>query len=224
VRLAIISGASRGLGAALLDECRDQFDRTVAIVRTPLEAAADGRIEQVVADLAEADDELEAGLERAVPREAGHVVFFSNAATIGPIATAATLSPAALAEVAQVNLVAPARISAWLIRRFEADLRRLTIVDVSSGAALRPIAGWSAYCSTKAAARMYFACIAVDHPELRVVHFDPGVMNTGMQAQIRAGDESMMPDVGAFRELHESGALANPAGVARRLLAEIGAA
>ena len=63
-----------------------------------------------------------------------------------------------------------------------------TIVNVSSGAAMRPLEGWSAYCTGKAGLAMLTRAIALENPDngIRVFGFQPGTTDTDMQVTIRA--------------------------------------
>jgi NAD(P)-dependent dehydrogenase (short-subunit alcohol dehydrogenase family) len=53
----------------------------------------------------------------------------------------------------------------------------------------------------------------------RVVSLAPGIIDTDMQQQLRAGDPSRFPDVGRFREFKASGALQSCEDTAQRLIA-----
>jgi NAD(P)-dependent dehydrogenase (short-subunit alcohol dehydrogenase family) len=63
-----------------------------------------------------------------------------------------------------------------------------TIVNVSSGAAIRPLEGWSAYCSAKAGLHMLTRAVALETAAkgIRVFGFQPGTTDTDMQVLIRA--------------------------------------
>src|SRR5699024_10061 len=73
-----------------------------------------------------------------------------------------------------------------------------------SGAADRPVYGWSAYCSTKACINRYTETVALEQETLetgnKVFAFSPGVMDTNMQAEIRSSDESAFKDVERFKQ------------------------
>jgi NAD(P)-dependent dehydrogenase (short-subunit alcohol dehydrogenase family) len=107
--------------------------------------------------------------------------------------------------------------------------RPLRIVNVSSGAATRAYAGWSAYCATKAALRMAGQVVAVEadaYPpgaagplDLAVVTYEPGVVDTAMQAEVRATPRAAFPALDRFLELHASGRLADPASPAAEIAA-----
>ena len=63
-----------------------------------------------------------------------------------------------------------------------------TIVNVSSGAAIRPLEGWSAYCSGKAGLHMLTRAVALENANngIRIFGFQPGTTDTDMQVLIRA--------------------------------------
>src|SRR5262249_56915863 len=63
-----------------------------------------------------------------------------------------------------------------------------TIVNVSSGAAYRPLEGWSAYCSGKAGLAMLTRAVALETAGkgIRIFGFSPGTIDTDMQVKIRA--------------------------------------
>src|SRR5690625_5748465 len=75
-------------------------------------------------------------------------------------------------------------------------------VNITSGAANRPIYGWSAYCSTKALINRYTETVALEQHTLKtenkVFAFSPGVMDTNMQAEIRSTDSASFKDVEQF--------------------------
>jgi NAD(P)-dependent dehydrogenase (short-subunit alcohol dehydrogenase family) len=114
-------------------------------------------------------------------------VLVNNAGVIEPIASIADSDPAAWARNVAINLsgafnavraVLPGMIAAG----------GGTIINVSSGAAIRPLEGWSAYCSAKAGLAMLTQAIALETngQGVRVFGFQPGTTDTDMQVAIRA--------------------------------------
>jgi NAD(P)-dependent dehydrogenase (short-subunit alcohol dehydrogenase family) len=113
--------------------------------------------------------------------------LINNAGVIEPIASIADSDPAVWARNIQINLngayfairaVLPGMIAAG----------GGTIVNVSSGAAIRPLEGWSAYCAGKAGLHMLTRAIALETAGqgIRVFGFQPGTTDTDMQVLIRA--------------------------------------
>jgi benzil reductase ((S)-benzoin forming) len=94
---------------------------------------------------------------------------------------------------------------------------RLYIVNISTGAANRPVAGWSTYCSSKAGLKMA-GQVAVQDMEtyshykersgaVSIVSYSPGTVSTAMQAEIREHTATTFPRAEYFVDLHESGNL-----------------
>jgi benzil reductase ((S)-benzoin forming) len=96
---------------------------------------------------------------------------------------------------------------------------RKTIVNVISGSANYPAPGMSAYCSAKAGLLMFTKCVAMEQEPrrypARVVAFDPGMMDTPMQAEARRIE---FPMNGFFSKAAAEGKLADAETVASRLL------
>ncbi|HXZ48651.1 MAG TPA: SDR family NAD(P)-dependent oxidoreductase, partial [Usitatibacter sp.] len=121
-----------------------------------------------------------------------------------------------------VNLVAPMRLMRRFLRMTEgaAPLRR--IVNISSGAGRRPVAGWSAYCVAKAGLDMASRVAALEARErgaaVEVTSLAPGVVDTGMQAAVRSVSEADFPDVERFRRMKAEGALRSAGDVAADIL------
>ena len=96
-----------------------------------------------------------------------------------------------------VNSITTNFITPALIVKKLSNKKSLFIINLSTGASKRAIQNWSLYCSTKAGIEMFFNVIADDeHKNIEVVNFDPGVMNTNMQQQIR---NSKFNDVDVFK-------------------------
>uniref|UniRef100_A0A8V0ZD26 Sepiapterin reductase n=1 Tax=Gallus gallus TaxID=9031 RepID=A0A8V0ZD26_CHICK len=92
-----------------------------------------------------------------------------------------------------------------------------TVVNISSLCALQPFRSWALYCSGKAARDMMFRVLAAEEPDVRVLNYAPGPLDTDMQllARTRTGDAEMRQQ---FQSLHDSGQLIDCAVSAQKLL------
>jgi NAD(P)-dependent dehydrogenase (short-subunit alcohol dehydrogenase family) len=220
MRSVLISGVSRGLGAALFDLLCGRGDRVVAIGRRFSDAErsrADREpdlVRLVTADLADPPD-LRATFAAALVG-AESAVLIHNAAVVDPVGPIGAVPDTDLRTAATVNLTAPMLLTNAFLAARPAALPA-TILFISSGAAHHPIEGWAAYCATKAGGEMFFATVAAEHPDVRVRSVNPGRMDTGMQATLRG---STFPSRADFVAAHERGELPDPADVARRIVAE----
>jgi NAD(P)-dependent dehydrogenase (short-subunit alcohol dehydrogenase family) len=146
------------------------------------------------------------------------VGLVNGAASLEPVGPTATLPAAGLVRAFGVNAATPI----WLLGFFLGQVRgaKLRVVDVSSGAARRAYAGWSAYCATKAALRMAgevvgeearsFAPGTALPVDLSLVSYEPGVVDTEMQEAVRGSLAERFPQVGRFLDLHAKGQLHPP--------------
>lgn len=225
--MVIISGPARGLGRELFNQLVSQAYPTVGVGRDLTRIAtvaktASAQVELVEVDLGEDIDTLEnalAVLRRIVQSASdGPLVFISNASIIEPIGQATGLALPGLERALRINCLAPLIIANTLADIAHAQHRLLLVLDVSSGAACRPVSGWQAYCTSKAAYKMALDVLALENSDIKVVHFDPGVMDTSMQQLIREQQEADMPEVAAFRAYQTKGLLKAPYTVAAELI------
>ncbi|MGI9038198.1 MAG: SDR family NAD(P)-dependent oxidoreductase [Gemmatimonadota bacterium] len=218
IDVVVVTGVSRGLGEALFRQLLELGYTIVAISRqfTPLQSAAataNPRVHLLKADLSSVDDDFRSALGAAlIVAGASRIIFINNAATLGPLERIGSLPPDAMQRAVAVNLAAPAIIAGWLAAYCADGDRELFVLNVTTGAALRPIEGLAAYCTTKAAARMFFDVLAAENPSTRVEHHDPGVVDTRMQGDLRDAPIGSLSseDRSTFRALWEEGKLKTP--------------
>lgn len=192
--VALVSGASRGLGLALVRALAGRGWRMVVDARDPAKLAAavetlpePSAVTAIAGDVSDPDHRrsLAAAVERA-----GHLnLLVNNASTLGP----SPLVPLAehpldvLERVYAVNTVAPLALTQLLLPQLERSGGR--VLNVSSDAATEAYAGWGGYGSSKAALDQLTAVLAVEHPGLRVYSVDPGDMATEMHQQAFPGED-----------------------------------
>jgi len=190
-KVIIVTGASRGIGAAA-DEALAKAGAT--LVLTARDTAA---TDQVVAAIGSAatvrgcDVADYAAFERIVAetrKRHGRIdALINNAGVLTPIASLAESDPAEWAQNIQINLVGAFNSVRAVLPGMLADGGG-TIVNLSSGAALRPVAGWSAYCAAKAGLHMLTRAVALETEgrNIRVFGFQPGMTDTNMHVLNRA--------------------------------------
>jgi benzil reductase ((S)-benzoin forming) len=222
VRSFVITGVSRGLGAALFEQlASDQENRIVALGRAftdgqrELAEAEPGRVSLHEMDLAAATLALTGPMSIAT-RDTEHAYLILNAGTVEPVGPIGTLNPATVRDSVAVNLTVPVLAANAFVLTLPAGTPG-TVLFISSGAAVRPIEGWATYCAAKAGGEMFFTVLAEERPDLRVASVNPGRMDTGMQSVLRSSE---FPTKRSYVEAYERGDLAAPADVARRIISE----
>jgi len=138
------------------------------------------------------------------------LLLINNAGVVTPVGPLANQIPNDIASSIHLNVTAPMVLSAALASLLKGK-QELRIVHISSGAGRGAYPGWSVYCATKAALDMHAQAVKQDNQaNIKICSLAPGVIDTGMQAQIRETDESLFPNKQRFIDLNESGSLANP--------------
>ncbi len=230
--LFILTGASRGLGRALAEQLLAADRALLTISRQPddgLQKRAESRgtqLEQWALDLAHgigAAARLEAWLRRHAGSTFSAATLINNAGLLGRVGPLQDADAETTAAVFRVGLEAPALLTAAFLRATEPWQASRRVLNISSGAGRRAIAGWSAYCATKAGLDQLSRVLAEDESRrpngAKIVSLAPGVIDTDMQSQLRAADADGFPDQPHFKEMKAAGQLASSDAAAARVLA-----
>jgi sepiapterin reductase len=229
MRFAIITGASRGLGKALAYLLGSKGFELALIARTGLRQIAgdlNGKKKKAKAvffdmrRLQEIDgmmDKLMSGIDASRLKE---IILVNNAAVISPVGFAGDIKDTEkVIDNMLVNYAAPVVLTNAFIRNVKDVDARKAVINISTGAAVHPIAGWSLYCSSKAGLEMFSKCASAEQGDdgVKVYSVDPGVMDTEMQREIRSMGPEKFPMVGEFIEFYEKKMLKSPAKTAEEI-------
>ncbi|WP_020201440.1 MULTISPECIES: SDR family oxidoreductase [Cupriavidus] len=228
--LFIITGTSRGLGAALAQALLKPGHRLICVARNrnpELEqaAAASGvKVAWHLQDLSQAGPAAAwlGSVLDAVDEAPASATLILNAGMIEPIGPVAALQEATLVPHLLTNLATPMTMTAAFLARTERFGCPRKVLAISSGAARRPVEGWAAYCAGKAGLDMFVRSVNAEYAQapaergVRAVALAPGVVDTSMQATIRGAD---FAQVQRFRDLKDNDQLASAEDTARRIAA-----
>jgi NAD(P)-dependent dehydrogenase (short-subunit alcohol dehydrogenase family) len=188
--VALVTGASRGLGLALARALAERGWSLVIDARGA-EALAEARAElaeltDVVAIAGDVADETH---RRDLAAAAGRLdLLVNNASVLGPspLPPLTSYPLEALERVYRVNALAPLALIQLALPSLNPGGR---VVSITSDAAVEAYAGWGGYGSSKAALEQLTNVLAAEHPELRIYAVDPGDMNTQMQQDAYPGED-----------------------------------
>lgn len=218
----IITGASRGLGKALAEAILRQPGTTVVGVSRHATIEHE-RYQHQPLDLSDIAA-VENNLHKVFPRwsDAASVTLVNNAAVVGEIGYVGEQANEHYNFVFDVNLVAPAMLMNTFLSVYSGLSVPRTVLNISSGAAQRPVDGWAAYCASKAALEALTATAQKEQDlrssGVRLRSLSPGVIDTGMQEHIRAADPASFSEAARFADYHTQGQLPSAEQVADKIL------
>jgi benzil reductase ((S)-benzoin forming) len=150
------------------------------------------------------------------------VTLINNAGTLSPIGPVQGLEQGGIISNTNVNFMTPIVLTSLFIREFQEFSGDKRVVNISSGAAMTAYEGWSLYCASKAGLEQFTRCVAKEQERwdagVLIINFNPGVMDTDMQATIRKASEQQFPARQRFVDLHKNQVLMDPDIVAACLL------
>ena len=220
---AIVTGHTRGLGAAIAGELMGRGVAVLGLARAKageLAGRYPGLLQEIELDLS---DTAALGALLAGPALArylsgcGTALLVNNAGVVSPVGPLHEQDPAAVVRAVSLNVAAPMALAAAVVRAAGDAEKR--ILHISSGAARNAYPGWSVYCATKAALDQHARAVELDGDRrVKAVSLAPGVIDTGMQAEIRATPEQRFPMRERFVQMKSQGALTPPDECARAIV------
>lgn len=228
----IITGAGRGLGRSLAIELADKSRNLFLIGRglenlkeVSLEVERSGGYSKLIkydlTDVANLDELVDEIFKSIDLKKAKNITFINNAGTIKPIKNIGLIESRDLQESLRLNCIAPITLVNSIVRKTSSLNIDLKIINISSGVAQKTIPGWSLYSTGKAAMHSFINTIYLEQMNvknpIKVVSFDPGVMNTDMQKHIRSVPKDIFREVDKFNNFYEEDLLRNTDEVAKKI-------
>ncbi len=215
MRLAIVTGGSKGLGLALCQQFANEGFEVLEFSRSAphsyshaVDMASPQSTARHIAD----------ALTQFNPTTLTELVYISNAGTLEPIGRASKKPPDQVLANLNINIVSAIIAINEVVRHFQSSPVPKVIGSISSGAALAGYPGWSLYCAAKAGMDNFIRALALEQANeaqpFTPIIINPGVIDTDMQANIRQTSADDFPDVARFIQRKNAGQLGSPESVA----------
>lgn len=225
----IISGVSKGLGYAIAEnilESEDENTKVIGLSRNMPDFVIRFTkcFDWIKIDFKNPEEismNLELALKEYSPKK---IVYISNAGDINPIIKIGEIACQEMIDSLSVNIISPANCINYLLNNYS-NIEQLLIINISSGAANKPIKGWSLYSSAKAYMKTYFDVLVAElkdtsYGRIIVKQIDPGAMDTEMQENVRNAKVSS-EQVERLKNLYENNDLKQPKDVAEMIIQSI---
>ncbi len=222
----LVTGASKGIGREVSLALARKGVRVILLSRNSLE------LEQTLTDVqaitpASYATPCDLGDSSSIEQAAQTILsqdvvingIVHNAGDIHPIKPLFEADAVDWTRSMMVNVVGVQHLTQALKEVLQGN-HRVRVTTISSGAALRPLSSWSAYCTAKAGLDMWTRCLAEEGAQhnITAVSVAPGIVDTAMQTTIRSASEEDFPLRSNFVDYHEDGQLSKPEDVAAALL------
>ena len=229
--LFIITGASRGLGHAMAQQLLQPGNMLLCISRSTSEALTvqakqlGAHLLQWTQDLARGaatSARLEQWLREQTASSFASVTLINNAGVIPRIGPLSEVDADDLSKALRVGLEAPMQLTSAFLRATAHWPAERKVLNISSGLGRRAMASQAGYCAAKAGMDHFTRCVALEETlktnGAKVCSLAPGVIDTGMQEQLRSADSNAFPDHQSFLNLKTSSALTSPGDAAKNIL------
>lgn len=217
---AVVTGASRGLGAGLAEDFTRRGMKLGLCARHAATIPDSDRVVSCQFDIT--DGEATDRFCSQVEDRFGHIdLWINNAGVLEPIGPLRGIEAEGFCRHIDVNVMGVFHGSRAYIRHLHRTGEPGVLINISSGGGRSGYFGWSAYCASKAAVDRMTECIALEEDEigLRVHAVAPGIIDTDMQELIRSCSPDVFPLVDKFHEMKRTHAFSTTEQVSARLLA-----
>ena len=213
--LTYIAGGSKGLGAALLKTFSQYGHQVFEFSRS---GKGDKHIDCDFNDTQATVRILQNHFSNSDVSAVKHINLIINTATLSPFGSIANTDNETIQQHLNINVESTLSLIQAFLQAFQNHPAKKTLTYMSSGAARRAIPGLAMYSASKAFFERFVDTLGEEQLQetqpIRCMIINPGVMNTGMQSEIRAQQAEDFPMVGLWQQWYEQGKLADPNDIA----------
>jgi len=216
-----ITGVSRGIGKALLEELLKE-DSNYIIGLGQNSTLKHERFEFVKIDLRDLDNVKQYRFIDIIDAES--VTLVNNSGMLGDVNRVGAIDNQAIIDTFKLNTIAPALLMNSFAQAYQNFSGKKLVLNISSGAGRHTIESWSSYCGSKSALDM-FSSVAESEQQtaygsngIKFLSVAPGIVDTQMQTEIRAVDKDHFSRVDTFINYKKENMLTDPQRLAVQLV------
>ncbi|MGG8495263.1 SDR family NAD(P)-dependent oxidoreductase [Tenacibaculum sp. TC6] len=208
MNIVVITGGSKGIGKALAKMYASKHYKVYTLSRSIINIQNVTQIAVDLSEFSEVKTQFYMLLDELKKLTITSITLINNAGRLGSIGNIENSTPDDIAKTIQLNTTTPMVLSSMFINFTKQLTCKKQLINISSGAAVKPYEGWSVYCTSKAAIDMFTKTIAIEQENskngVKCMSLYPGVVDTCMQAQIRNTPESDFKNLQRFIDLKEN--------------------
>ncbi|MDY0779635.1 (S)-benzoin forming benzil reductase [Tenacibaculum sp. IB213877] len=208
MNIAIITGGSKGIGKALALHYASNNYKVYSLARSIADIQEVTQISVDLSNLKETHNSFKMLMDEIKKQEIHSITLINNAGRLGTISNLENISSEDISQSIQLNTTTPLVLSSLFIKQTQQLTCKKHIINISSGAAVNAYAGWSVYCTSKAALDMLTKSISEEQKDVengvKCFGIRPGVVDTNMQSQIRSTDPQDFKNLQRFIDLKEN--------------------
>ncbi len=220
MKAIVLTGSTGGLGQSLVEVLVNEKDSELICLyrnKPKFEEVFLNKGKQIKGYFIKEKDDFSSLEELIDSKKFESVVLILNAFSIVPIKRVGEFSPEEIVDFVYGNVTSNILLLNKFVKHCKQYCQNLRIINLDSGAADFPLTGWSNYCAGKAYMNSFISVVLAENPEFQIVSFDPGVMNTDMQAEIRAVTKNVFDQVETFVGYKNDNKLHEPLEVAKQI-------
>ncbi|WP_369047689.1 SDR family NAD(P)-dependent oxidoreductase [Tenacibaculum sp. UWU-22] len=219
--IAIVTGGSKGIGKAIAKKYIAEKYTVFSLARSTTDLKNCTQIKVDLGNLEAAEKSFISLFKRFENKNIHSITLINNAGRLGTISNLENIQPEDIAKTINLNTTIPLILSSLFIKLTSHFKCTKKLINISSGAAIKPYQGWSVYCASKAALNMITQTIASEQNQLKngviCAAIYPGVVDTEMQEQIRQTNKKDFKNKARFVNLKLNNQLFTPTHVANTL-------
>lgn len=221
----IISGTTKGIGKSILNQLANDSSNLIFTLNRSIDNTKSENIIHIDCDLSNLDqikNAFEYISNVITTLEFISITLINNAGVVKPISFISKANTQEIRDAIDINILGIVMTTKLFIEKWQNLQCKKYIINISSGAATKPMAGWSIYTSSKAFMEIFTQSVALEQGyekyPIKVFGFQPGKVETPMQETVRNSDKADLPTVEIFINSYKNNENFSPDLVSKILL------